>query len=51
MTAPSVANGYWKVTDPARIADGYYGTTFHDTKENAEERVAMFPGLVMEYVS
>jgi hypothetical protein len=40
----------YKVTDPARIADGYYGTTFHKTKQEAERRVAMFPGSVMESV-
>lgn len=38
----------WKVTDPARVAAGYYGTTFHKTKREAEKRVAMFPGSVME---
>lgn len=43
--------GYWKVIDPARIADGLYGTTFHDTEAEANERCLMFPGSVMEWVA
>jgi hypothetical protein len=38
----------WKVVDPARVAAGFYGTTFHKTKKEAERRVAMFPGSVIE---
>lgn len=41
----------WKVTDPARVADGYYGITWHRTKRAALARVAMFPGSVMEFVA
>jgi len=48
--AEARTNHEWKVTDPARIADGYYGTTFHKTRKQAEHRVAMFPGSVMESV-
>ena len=46
--AEARTNHEWKVTDPARIADGYYGTTFHKTRKEAERRVAMFPGSVIE---
>jgi len=36
-------SGY-EVVDPQRVADGYYGRTFHDTKEEAEARVEAFSG-------
>jgi len=50
---PSAHNGrnaMWKVTDPARVRAGLYGITFHATRKQAETRVAMFPGSVMEFV-
>lgn len=41
----------WKVTDPARVAAGLYGVTWHKTRKAAQTRVAMFRGSVMEYVA
>lgn len=41
----------WRVTDPARVAAGFYGTTWHRTRAEAERRVSMFPGSVIDYVA
>lgn len=43
-------HGEWVVIDPQRVAAGFYGKTFHKTRAEAERRVAMFPGSVMEWV-
>jgi len=41
----------WKVTDPARVAAGFYGVTFHKTRKAAERRAQMFPGSIVGFVS
>lgn len=49
MLTQSIRHSF-KVVDPIRRAAGFFGTTFHDSREDAEERVAMFPGSVIEEI-
>lgn len=40
----------WKVVDPARVAAGYMGTTYHRTEAEAKARALAFPGSVVSAV-